>query len=286
MPLQTLIGPAARPIDVIEARQHVRQDLTVDDAVLDMAIRATTSYAQTECLRTLVATRYRLVLDSFPGPAVTGVQWGRPYSLPGHAIYLEYGPVLAVRSIQYLDMGGVQQTMPPGDYTVDLTGPVARITPVFGRIWPIPLPQIGAVEVVYDAGDAAPVTADTAANTLTVRGGLWKALAVGDTVRLSNSGGALPASLQPDTDYGVQSVVAPGVFTLAATPGGPAIDVTDAGTGTSFIGAVPDGIKAWQKLRLASLYDLRSDVTALARGRLERVPFVDRLLDPWRLVLA
>jgi hypothetical protein len=39
-------------------------------------------------------------------------------------------------------------------------------------------------------------------------------------------------------------------------------------------------------MRLASLYDLRSDVTALARGRLESVPFVDRLLDPWRLVLA
>ena len=35
MPLQTLIGPAAQPIDVIEARNHVRQDLTADDTVLE-----------------------------------------------------------------------------------------------------------------------------------------------------------------------------------------------------------------------------------------------------------
>jgi uncharacterized phiE125 gp8 family phage protein len=286
MPLQTLIGPAARPIDVIEARNHVRQDLTADDTVLDMAIRATTSFAQAECLRTLVATRYRLVLDSFPGPSLMGMPWGRSYSLPGHAICLEYGPVLAVKWIKYLDMAGVQQTMPATDYAVDFTGPVARITPVFGKIWPIPLPQIGAVEVVYDAGDAAAITADAAANAITIKGGLWKTLAVGDTVRLSNSGGALPAPLQSDTDYFVQSVPAAGVCTLAITSGGAAIDLTDAGSGTSFIGAVPEGIKTWQKMRLASLYDLRSDVTALARGRLESVPFVDRLLDPWRLVLA
>ena len=219
MPLQTLIGPAARPIDVIEARNHVRQDLTADDTVLDIAIRATTSFAQAECLRTLVATRYRLVLDSFPGPSLMGVPWGRSYSLPGHAICLEYGPVLAVKWVKYLDTAGVQQAMPATDYTVDLSGPVARITPVFGKIWPIPLSQIGAVEVVYDAGDAAAITADAMANTITVKGGLWKTLAVGDTVRLSNSGGALPAPLQPDTDYFVQSIPGAVVYTLAATSG-------------------------------------------------------------------
>ena len=54
--------------------------------------------------------------------------------------------------IQYLDMAGVIQTMPPADYVVDNASEPARIAPVFGKTWPITLPQIGAVSVTFDAG--------------------------------------------------------------------------------------------------------------------------------------
>lgn len=284
MPLQTLIAPAARPMDVVEARQHVRQDLTDDDASLRGLIAAATTFAQTECHRTLIATRYKLVLDSFPGHWQMGVPWGAGYSLPDQAILLEYGPVLAVRSITYLDMSGTRVTMPASDYTADLSGDLARITPVFGKIWQPTLPQIGAVEVTFDAGDAAAIT--VSGNVLTIKGGVWRALAVGDTVRLSNSGGALPAPLQPDTDYYVQSTPTSASFTLAATPGGAAITLNSAGRGTSYIGAVNEGIKAWMKLRLGTLYDLRADMVVLNRGRLEPLPYVDALLDGHRIELA
>jgi len=283
MPLQTSIPPAALPLSVIEARDYVRQDLTSDDAQLDACIRAATEFAQGECQRTLIATRYRLVLDSFPGPTMMGVPWGVRYGLPGHDIRLEYGPVLAVRSVKYLDMAGAQQTMPSTDYTVDLSGGLCRITPVFGKIWPIPLPQIGAVEVIFDAGDAAAVTAS--GNVLTIKGGMWRTLALNDLVRFSNSGGALPAPLQTDTDYFVQSLPSATSMTLAATAGGAVIPLTT-GTGTSYIGTVPDGVKAWMKLRIGTLYTLRGDMNIVARGRVDPLPYIDRLLDSCRVTLA
>jgi len=47
---------------------------------------------------------------------------------------------------------------------------------------------------------------------------------------------------------------------------------------------VPDGIKSWIKLRLGALYTHREEIAYLAKGRLDPLPFVDRLLDPFRIV--
>lgn len=277
MPLTSIIEPASKPIDVIEARAHVRQDVTADDALLDTYIRAARRFAQEYCHRTLVATRYKLVLDSFPGPTLMGVPPGVPYSLPGHAVLLENGPVLAVQSIKYIDMSGAQQTLSPAVYTVDMTDLPGRITPRFGQIWPPVLPQIGSVEIVYDAGDAAAITAS--GSTLTIKGGLWKTLAIGDAVRFSNSGGALPAPLQLDTDYYVQSLPTATSLTVAATAGGAAITLTDAGSGTSFIGAIHESVRSWMLMRIGGLFENREDEVVLQRGTIVAVSYVDRLLD-------
>lgn len=54
----------------------------------------------------------------------------------------------------------------------------------------------------------------------------------GNQVVLANSGGALPAGLAASTRYfAIQ--IGPNTFALAATPNGPAIDITGAGTGTN-----------------------------------------------------
>lgn len=283
MPLKKLIEPYAPPLDVAEARLHVRQDITDDDVKLGILMRAARDFAETETQRAIVATRFQQVLDSFPSPSLMGVPFGRAYSLPGHAIQLERSPLIQVVSVQYLDMGGVLQTMSASDYAIDDSGTIPRITPVFGKIWPIPLPQIGAVRVTYDAGYCAPLVADATADTVTIKG--WKALAVDDAVRLSNSGGALPAPLQPDTDYYIQSVVSAGVYKLAATVGGAALDLTGIGTGTHYLGAVPEGLKAWMSMRIDSMYNNRGEI-ATTGGKFEPLPYVDRLLDPFQVLTA
>lgn len=45
--------------------------------------------------------------------------------------------------------------------------------------------------------------------------------------------------------------------------------------------AVPDGIKSWMKIWVATLYENRESVAILAKGKLEPLAYVDRLLDPY-----
>ncbi|PPU93743.1 head-tail connector protein [Xanthomonas albilineans] len=47
---------------------------------------------------------------------------------------------------------------------------------------------------------------------------------------------------------------------------------------------VPEGIKHWIKLRVDSLYNQRGEV-AFTRGNMGKLPYVDALLDPYRIVL-
>lgn len=291
MPLSLAIRPVGLPIDLIEARNHVRQDAGVDDAKIVALIRAMATFAEAECRRSILARRWTLVLDGFKWRDGESQPYGRPYGIPSQALTLEFGPVLAVQSITYLDMARATQTMPTTDYTVEassgsaMTAQVARITPQFGKVWPAnTLPEIGAVRVTYDVGDAAVVTAS--GNVLTIKGGVWKTLAIGDEVQLSNSGGALPAPLDPDARYYVQSLPTSTSFTVAATPGGAVITLTDTGTGTHYIGEVDAGLREWMLLRLGTGYDFRADVSALNRGKLEALPYIDTLLDPYRLDLA
>ena len=278
--LQTIIAPTALPIDVAEARLQVKQDITFEDLLFNVWIGAAAQFAESQTERTLLATRFRLVLDAFPGPSLYGVPAGVSFSLPGHAIQLPRSPLIQLVSIMYLDMGRTWQTMPAADYTVDDSGPLVRITPVFGKIWPITMPEIGAVRVLFDAGYATPMVADATADTITP--GLWKTLAVGDPVRFANSGGALPAPLQLNTDYYVQSLVG-NAIKVAATPAGAAINLTDTGTGLHTLGEIPAGIRGWMLMRIDSHFNHRGETT-IAEGRMAAMPYIDRLLDPYRVV--
>ena len=207
MPLQLVSPPAEEPVSLTDAKLHLRVDFTDDDALISALITAARQAAETITGRQIVTARWRMVLDSFPGPSLMGVPAGSPFTLPGHAILIPKCPVQSVVSIQYQDMAGIWQSMPTSDYVVDLACEPARITPVFGKIWPITLPQIGAVSVTFDTG------------------------------------------------YGAAA-------------------------------SVPEGIKSWIKLRVGSLYAHREEVAALSRGRIETLPFIDGLLDPYKVVLA
>ena len=276
MTLQVVTPPTANPIDLAEAKLYLRITFPDGDAVIMGLIGSVLDYAQTITRKQIVAARWKQVLDSFPGQYVTSAPYGKAYTRPGNAIYLERGPVQQVVSIQYLDTQGAIQTVPTSTYVVDYTSDPVRITPVFGQIWPIPVPQIGAVWVLFDAGYAAPLTA--IGNNITVQG--WVPLTVGNVIRLSNSGGALPSPLADKTDYFIQSVVSAGVYTLSATLGGSVITLTGPGTGTSFLGTIPDGLKSWMKLRIASFDKNREE---LNEGQpLTPLSYADGLLDGYK----
>lgn len=209
MLIQT-VPPAIEPVTLADAKNHLRldADLTADDTLVSMLIGAARRYAESYTGRSFITQGWQLVLDAFPGPGCLGVPWGTPYSIPPTAIQLERGTVQSVGPISYLDMSGVWQTMDPATYVAELSGCPARITPTFGRIWPIPLPQIGSVKVAYTAGYG-----DVATN-------------------------------------------------------------------------VPEGIRQWILMRLSTLYRNREDVAVLTKGKVEELPYVDALLDPYRVVMA
>lgn len=206
MPMQLITPPAAEPVALAEAKLHLRVDFDEDDALIQALISAARQAAEMLTQRQLVTARWRMVLDSFPGCGLMGVPAGQTFTLPGHSILIPKSPLQSVLEIRYLDMAGVLQVMPSAHYTVDKACEPARITPVFGQIWPVALPQIGAVSVTFDAG------------------------------------------------YGSAA-------------------------------DVPEGLKSWIKLRLGSLYAHREEVASMARGRIDPLPFVDGLLDPYKVPL-
>lgn len=293
MPLQQILAPRTEPISLVEAKTQCRvlASDTSEDALLTALIAASRAYAQTRTNRQVIASRYKLILDSFPGPSLMGVPAGQAYTLPRHAILIPLCPVLQVVSITYTAMDGTTQTMPTSDYVSVVVDDVTRITPVFGKIWPIPLPQIGAVQVTFDAGHAALATADAAADTLTAAA--WKTLAVNDTLRVqvrdktTLADGVLPAPLAGYTDYYVRSAPGNGVYTLSASSGGSLIDLTTVGTGDLFVGELPQGLIAWMKLAVGTLYENRESIAIDQRINLVELPsdFLDGLLDPYRLPL-
>ena len=206
MPMQLITPAAAEPVSLAEAKHHLRVDFDEDDALIQALICAARQAAEMLTQRQLVTARWRMVLDNFPSSGLMGGPAGQTFSLPGHAILIPKSPLQSVVEIRYLDMAGAWQAMPAANYTVDSACEPARITPVFGQIWPVSLPQIGAVSVVFDAG----------------------------------YGGAEQ---------------------------------------------VPEGLKSWIKLRLGSLYAHREEVASMARGRIDSLPFVDGLLDPYKVPL-
>lgn len=275
MPIAVVTPPYAEPLSLAEARLHIKSDGTEDDALIMGAIAAVRGFAEHETGRQLVAARFRQTLDAFPGQRLWIEESGPNCK---QIILLERTPVLQVVSVQYVAADGTLTTLAADQYLVDLDSQPARIAPAWGKTWPFPRDQIAAVMITFDAGHAAPFTADATTNAIAVRG--LPAKVIGDVLRLTNSGGALPAPLAVNTDYYVQSVVSAGVYTLAATSGGSAIDLTTAGTGTNYVGEVPEGIKSWMKLRLGSL-DLNRE--SEVSDKLQPLPFIDRLLDPYRV---
>ena len=121
MPLTLVTPPAEEPVSLTEAKLHLRVDFAEDDALITALITAARQAAETITGRQLVTARWKMTLDSFPGPTLTSILAGQAFSLPGHAILLHKCPVQSIVSIQYLDTAGVL----PVSYT-HLTLPTNR----------------------------------------------------------------------------------------------------------------------------------------------------------------
>ena len=280
MPEICLIPASGECIHINEAKNDRRVDFTNDDSKIKSLIAAAQAAAESITNRQFLHARFKYVLDAFPR-AGDG-QWmplRNSISQPAFAIRLPHSPVVNIISVQYLDMNGGVQTMAATDYVANVAYDSWLITPAFGKVWPITLPQIGSVWVIYNAGYASPMSTGgtLAVNQFSVAGPVsWN---VGDSVKFYNSGGALPAPLDPDASY-VVATAAGGIYSLTDAFGAP-VNFTAAGVGRSFIGVVPDGLRSWMLLRVGTLYEQREEVAVMSRGKVDTLPYIARLLDPY-----
>src|SRR5437879_4652071 len=189
MPEICLIAPAGECVHLNEVKNDRRIDDNSDDAKLRSLISAARLAVEARTRQQLLHARWQLVLDAFPAWGCASVApFGISTSIPPFAIRLPHTPVVNVISVDYLDMNGVWQTMPASDYVVHASQTPALITPGFGKIWPIPLPQIASIKVTYNAGYASPITTGGTLSSNQFRVTSPVSWAVGARVQFCNSG--------------------------------------------------------------------------------------------------
>jgi uncharacterized phiE125 gp8 family phage protein len=134
--------PAAEPLLLDEAREHLRVDTDDEDALIASQLVAARMHIETITGRQLLPATWELQIDGFPDEPIT----------------LPRSPVISVESIAHLDGTGALQTLPPTDYQLlagsSPTSDPAQVVPAFGRTWPGVVAMPNAVRVRFVAGYA------------------------------------------------------------------------------------------------------------------------------------
>lgn len=176
--VKLVTAPTVEPITLDEAKAHLRVSWTNEDALITTLISAARRLAEVIASEVFVTSTYDIIEDAFPinsgyvnramRASAASFQGGF-YSTPISAFFpssvgiytVPKRPLQSVTSITYLDTSGTLQTLSPSVYTV-ATGSPGRIAPAFGQIWPVTLPQIGAVtyRVVCGNGNTAASVSD------------------------------------------------------------------------------------------------------------------------------
>lgn len=261
--LQQTVAPAADPISLAEAKAHLRVEIPdEDELVIKPNIKAARKYAEDETGMQLVAATFKLTLDGFPGEGRNG-DGGID---DGWRVYLPSPPLQSVSSVQYTDTAGTVTTLAATEYRVDITRMPGVIEPAYGKTWPTSRDQVGSVTITYVAGYLVAFTANATTDQVTTN----RPYANGDKVKVSTTN-TLPGGLDATLDYFVVNANAAGTtFQLSLTGGGAAVDLTSAGTGTHYLGEIPEDIKAGMKLLLGHWYAFREE--AIAGTIISRIP--------------
>ena len=221
-------GPTAEPVSLTEAKNHCRIDSTDDDALIAALISAARGHVESATNRLMLTQNMRATFEHLGEMKLRA-------------------PLRKVTAVTYLDLLAETQTLPDTDYVVEYDEVPGCVEQAYMATWPNTYDHPQAATVDFVAGYATPFTADATANTLTATG---HCIVNADCVRLSNTGGVLPAGLYAQINYYAVNVSG-STLQLALTAGGAAIDITGAGSGTHFVGGADDS--AWTAMRQAML---------------------------------
>jgi uncharacterized phiE125 gp8 family phage protein len=137
-------APTHEPVTVAECREALGISDYSQDKLLKSLITAARIYCEHYLKRQFITATWEYRLDRFP-------PWEIELPLP---------PLQSITSVNYVDVGGVTQTIDPANYLVDIYTEAARLTPAYNSFWPTSTRyQNNAVVIRFVAGygDAAEV---------------------------------------------------------------------------------------------------------------------------------
>ncbi|MBE3118845.1 MAG: phage head-tail connector protein [Candidatus Atribacteria bacterium] len=141
MTIRISAQPSTEPVSLSEAKAHLRVDIADDDTLISSLITAARQILEVQAQRQFVTATWVMTLDKFP--------------LLCKEIRLLRPPIASVTSIYYLNSAGTSTLLAAADYRVDSASEPGRITPAYGKTWPIAYPVTNAVTVTYSAGYGA-----------------------------------------------------------------------------------------------------------------------------------
>jgi len=265
MGLVLITPPPVEPVSLAELKQYLRVDAgdTSQDSLILSLAQTGRSEAEVFTRKRFVQQTWRLYMDFFPGYIdlkIAGAKISSPFVsgsnavLVGirYAILLPYPPVNSILGFQYQDANGTATQMVQGsDYIADLMSNPARLTPLFGKMWPVARVVINAVQIDYSLGYAIPLTVTTAAASATVQSSSYQ-------FQISDIGRPISIPFAgPESDYAPSGETLNTVITAVGSPPNGTATLRDkAGNAASGVGALlvnaPAGNPAhWEMIKNA-----------------------------------
>jgi len=139
MSLSLVTAPAAYPLTLAEAKQHLVVAHGDDDALIAAYLAAATNYAEMYLCRDLVTRTWAYSMDNFP---------------TGSTIDLPKNPVQSISSITYQDVSASpnQQTLATTVYGLDAGIAPAQAYLKYNQVWPSATTLRNSVTVTFVSG--------------------------------------------------------------------------------------------------------------------------------------
>jgi uncharacterized phiE125 gp8 family phage protein len=133
---------ATEPVSLVEARDHLKLDLTggvhPEDLLIQNYITAARQHVENLTGRTLVSATQTDYFDCWQDEFV-----------------LTRAPVTAVSSVKYVAEDGTLTTLATSVYRVDIASLLARVTLEYEQEWPAAREVTNAIQIAYTTGSGA-----------------------------------------------------------------------------------------------------------------------------------
>ncbi len=138
--LKLVTAPATEPVTLVEAKAHLRVDITADDTYITTLIAVARRFSELKLGRQIITATWELRQNRF------GTS-GR--------IFLPRPPLISITHVKYNDNDGNQQTWSNTLYDVSVDSIIGWVVPKFNLSYPDARNETDSIQIQYVAGYGA-----------------------------------------------------------------------------------------------------------------------------------